>query len=268
MNIFNYRNYKQFLREIIEYAPNNGRGLRRKFADAAGCQLPYVSHVLNGDYHFNSEQIDGIAGLLKLRQVEHEYLLLLVQHQRAGTASLKKFYKKLVEDMVSKNKTIKSKIAPKDSLSSFDQAKYYSDWTFAAIHMLTTIPDFRTHAQIANKLNLSINKVESVTETLISYGILKYENNKLTPQKIDLHLEEKSDYIHQHHSNWRIKALQSLSEDQDDDLHYSLAFTIHPDDLPKVKEALGAAIKECASIIRPSEAKELAVICIDLFAMT
>lgn len=265
MNIFKYLKYKAFLTDWIDGSPNKGRGVRKKIAVAAGCQLPYVSHVLNGAYHFNSEQIDGIARLLKLRQVEHEYLLLLVQFERAGTDSLKKFYKRLIEDMAIKNTTIQQKLKSKNALSSLDRNTYYSEWTYSAIHMLATIPKFRTFNKIAEHLNLPLTKVEICVEKLISMGLLKLINGELHPQQVDLHLDKDSMNIRQHHTNWRIKALNSLDNMQEHHLHYSLAFTIKKEDFIKVREVISTAIKDSADIIRPSEEEDLAVLNIDLF---
>jgi uncharacterized protein (TIGR02147 family) len=268
MNLFKYIKYKDFLTDWIDASPNKGRGVRKKFADAAGCQLPYVSHVLNGDYHFNSEQIDGIAHLLKLRQVEHEYLLLLVQYERAGTVTLKKFYKKLIEDMALKNSTIKGKLKSKNSLSNLDRNIYYSEWTYSAIHMLATIPKFRTFNQIVEQLQLPLAKVEFYVEKLISMGLMKFTNGEFHSLQVDLHLDNDSVNIRQHHTNWRLKALNSLDNIQEHHLHYSLAFTIKKEDFIKVREIISSAIKESADIIRPSEEEELAVLNIDLFDLT
>src|SRR4051812_16373821 len=108
-NLFEYRDYKTYLLDIIRSSPSGGRGLRQQFAKAAGCQLPYVSHVLSGTYHFNAEQIDGIGKYLGFREQEQEFLINLVHLHRAATPSLKAFYKGLVERAAYKNTDLKER---------------------------------------------------------------------------------------------------------------------------------------------------------------
>ena len=49
-----------------------------------------------------------------------------------------------------------------DQLSDLEtQIKYYSHWSIAAIHVLLTIPEFRTRAAIAAKLNLSTTDINA-----------------------------------------------------------------------------------------------------------
>lgn len=266
-SIFEYRNYKVYLRELIESYPQGGRGLRKQLATAAGCQLPYISHVLNGDYHFSSEQIDGIARYLKLEDSEREFLLLLAQHQRASTNQLSNFYKKLIEKSASSHLSIKEKIKPKHSLSSEDRTIYYSSWVYAAIHMLITIPEFQVPSNIAKRLKLSDEKVMEVIKFLTTRGLAKTQNGRLQALQFDLHLEDSATSIIQHHTNWRLQAIDAVNFPQENDLHYSLAFTASHQDLIRIREALSDVIKKCADIIRPSPEEEISVFNVDLFRM-
>jgi uncharacterized protein (TIGR02147 family) len=267
-HLFSYRKYKEFLRDAIDGYPQNGRGLRKKLAAAAGCQVPYVSHVLNGTYDFSPEQIEGISRFLGLSQDEKEYLIHLVLFERAGTESLRLFYKAALDRLTEKNFQLKERINAKSTLDEHAKATYYSSWYFAAIHMLTTIPEFQSREKISQTLQLPIARVDQVIEFLLQNGLMEKKHNRLLSKSADLHLDNDSPLIAKLHTNWRLQALQSLDNQPTQDLHYSLVFTIAEEDIPKVRETLTKALEKCATIIRPSKEENLAALCVDLFRVS
>ncbi|HWU43627.1 MAG TPA: DUF4423 domain-containing protein, partial [Bdellovibrio sp.] len=99
---------------------------------------------------------------------------------------------------------------------------------------------------------------------LCDKGLAAKSANHYQTESPFLHLEIDSPLISKHHSNWRIKSLQTFN-DYPENLHYTVAFSVAKEDLPKVRERLTRAIEECAEIIRPSKEEDLACLCIDLF---
>jgi len=73
--------------------------------------------------------------------------------------------------------------------------------------------------------------------------------------------------IAKHHSNWRIKAIQSLDETHQNDLHYSSVITCSFDDSVKIKMALIQAIDEIRKIVRPSEDEGAYAYSLDFFGL-
>ncbi|MNL63272.1 hypothetical protein D3C87_1873970 [compost metagenome] len=82
-----------------------------------------------------------------------------------------------------------------------------------------------------------------------------------------LHLEKDSPLISKHHSNIRVRSMQSLDYAHDKDLHYSLIFSVAEKDKAKLREKLTQALEECADIILPSKEEDLAVLSLDLFTL-
>jgi hypothetical protein len=48
--IFDFWDYKDYLNQMADTQP---RGFKKKLSELSGCQTAYVSHVLNGQAHFN-----------------------------------------------------------------------------------------------------------------------------------------------------------------------------------------------------------------------
>ncbi|MEK7395435.1 MAG: hypothetical protein AAB116_00725, partial [Candidatus Poribacteria bacterium] len=92
-SIFEYKDYKAYLKEILNRRSENERGIRTRLAEAIYCHNGYVSQVLNGAAHFSLEQAEAINKYLGHNKDQSSYLLLLVQHARAGTSGLKEYFK-------------------------------------------------------------------------------------------------------------------------------------------------------------------------------
>ena len=75
--IYEYKNYKSFILDWIEKTPSKGRGQRRSIAEAIGCQNPFISHVLSGDYHFSAEQAEACSRYMGLNEQDSEFFLKL-----------------------------------------------------------------------------------------------------------------------------------------------------------------------------------------------
>ena len=71
--------------------------------------------------------------------------------------------------------------------------------------------------------------------------------------------------IAQHHTHWRMKAIQSLDSEKPEHLHYSSAVTVARADIPAVRKILLSAIEQVRKIVKDSKEDSLYVYCLDLF---
>jgi len=111
--------------------------------------------------------------------------------------------------------------------------------------MITTIPEYHTYDKIQSYFQLPMKKIKEVIEFLIEEGLLVKNMNRLQPAWLDLHLEKSSKLISKQHTNWRLQAIRSLDQDEINELHYSLVFTISRSDLAKIRQTLTIAIENC-----------------------
>ncbi len=267
-SVFEYQDYKKYLREVIENRPSHGRGEKSKIARALKCHLTYVSQVLNGKADFSVEQGEALNRHLGHRDEEAEYYLLLIMEARSGTRELKNFLGQRIRKLLEQRQVLKNRLQFDQTLSTENQATYYSAWYYAAIHLLVAMPEFQDKVAISKYLSLPISKVSEVIEFLVSSGLVKVNGHgRFQPGTVNLFLGNDSSLISKHHANWRLQALQSLERERAEELHYSSALTIAKSDLPKLRSILVSAIEEFREVVEKSKEEGLFCVCIDLFGL-
>jgi uncharacterized protein (TIGR02147 family) len=264
-DVYSWRDYKSYLLAVIENNPTGSRGTRKKLAEAIGCQVSHITNVLSGSGHLSQEQTEAASRFLDLDPQETEFLLLLVQYNRAGTLPLKEFYQRLLNARQRTNSPLKSRLKIPEALHTARENIYYSSWDFAAIHVLTSIPQFQTREAIAKKLSRPIARVDEVLAFLVDSGLCRKEGQKVIIEKPLLHLDKASLLASKHHVNWRLRSMAAMDGSGENDFHYSSVFTLSKQDYPKIKSILVQALSEATNVIKNSPEEDCAAICIDLF---
>jgi uncharacterized protein (TIGR02147 family) len=263
--IFDYKEYKAYLNDTIEKAPKKGHGMRSALAQAAGCQTAYISQVLNGSAHLSLEQAEGINRFLGHQRDEAQFFLLLIQYDRAGTPALKDRLRGQITELIERRLVLKNRLDVKKTLSREHQATYYSAWYYAAIHILLTIPEFRTVSAIAKRIGLPSKRVSEVLEFLISVGLAERAGDSYRVGATRIHLESDSPLIAKHHANWRMQAIQALDRGAEENLHYSSVVSVSKDDLLKIKSMLVQSIESAKAVIKDSKEETLCGFSLDFF---
>lgn len=264
-SIYEFDNYKTFLNTFIEQMPSHGRGVKKKLANALGCQGPFITQVLSGNLDFSMEHAVGIAQFLGMNQSETEHLVLLVSYNRAGTNDLKKLLYQSIEQAREKRKLIKNRMNMKEAIDKESEVIYYSSWHYQAVHMALTIPGLNSREAISQKLKLPLKKVDDVLHFLTEKNLIKKNMSKYEVTDLWLHLDKSSPMISKHHTNLRIKSIQSMDNIQKSDLHYSAIFSCANKDLLKLQEMLLKTLSDFNELVRPSKEEELACFNLDFF---
>jgi len=266
-SVFEFTNYKEFVLERIESAPKQGRGMRRELAQAMGCQVAYVSHVLAGDRHFSLEQAEALGRHLALRAEEVEFLLLLVEHNRAGTVGLRKLMENQIRDRRQNYQELHSRVEMHGKISEQDKTIYYSSWHFQAVRVALSLPQCRTAAAISKELSLPLGRVIEVLTFLIERGIAQEKNGQYFPGTTHVHLSSDSPHISRLHSNWRLHALRSLENGPGSDFHYSGVVSLSCEDFEKVQEILRKAVLDSLEMVKSSKEERMAIMNLDFYGM-
>jgi len=264
-SIFEYKNYKQYILDWIDKTPQQGRGMRKLIAEAIGCQTPFITHVLSGDYHFSLEQAEALAKYLTLNESETEFFLLLIQKSRAGTKSLENYFQKQITKKCEEETRLKERLKIKDQMSIEDQMIYYSNYQYAAIHMALLIPELQTVDQLHKYFNIPIQKILSILQFLLEHDLIEKKNYHYKVKKSILHLERDSPFLVSHHTQWRLKAIESIQQRNDANLHYSGVMSISQEDYNWVREKLAKFLEEVVDRVKDSKDETLATISFDLF---
>ena len=80
-----------------------------------------------------------------------------------------------------------------------------------------------------------------------------------------INLDSNSAYITKLHSNWRSKAIQSLDQEKESDLHFSGVYSLDHKTAAIIREALLDSISKQVKRIEEAPEKELFVMNVDFF---
>ena len=263
--LFDYHDYKTYLLAYLAHQPGKGRGIRSKMAEELGCRVAYVSQVLNNDAHFSLEQGEALNLFLNHTVDESEFFLLLLQMSRAGSVALRKRLRQQMQRALDKRSVLKERFDIKTTVNIEDQARYYGNWYYAAIHILTTIPEFQSKQAMARELGLPEVKVAEAVDFLVSIGVVKSERGRLVPGISRLFLGNDSPFINKHHINWRLRAIDSLDRDRASDLHLSTVVSLSKHDVSVIREILIRGIEDARRVIKASPEEEMHCLSVDLF---
>jgi len=266
MSLYEFISYKDFLKKALE-TKGTKRGIRTKLASFLKCQTGFISQVLNGNTHFSLEHCMRIGDFLNLDSEEKHFFMLLVQKEKAGTSELKNYYAMQLKDIIKRKNEIKNRIKVLSNLNEKDYVQYYSNWYYAAIHVLVSIPDYKTKEAISKKLNLSLKTTSEILKFLVEKGLIFENLGKYSIGKARIHLYRESPMIFKHHTNWRIEAIKSLENLNAQDLHYSSVITISKSDAVKIKNILLKSLEIIEPILLPSKEEEIFSICMDFFKL-
>lgn len=268
-SIFTAKNYKEFLNQQLEQASQTTKGAKSALAAAMACQTSYLSQVLHGEAHLSLEQAEKLAAHFGLNANETEFLYLLIQHDRAGTLGLRQHFSRKMDQIHRDRLSLKNRVQPNEEISKEDQSTYYSSWIYATIHVLLTIPEFRTPQEIAKKLKLSYEITRNALEFLVSSGLVVKKKNEFHPSKKRMHIGHDSSMVIRHHTNWRLHALQSLESKPHTitDLHYSSVVSISKTDASRIHEKLLREIQNAKNVIKDSPEEELFAFHLDFYEL-
>ncbi len=265
--VFQYRDYKTYIRDWILEHPNRGHGMKVRLARAAGCQTSYLSQVLKGAPHLSGEQIESIAREMGLNDKETRYLYFLLLLARAGTTDLKKLISSELKAIEDDRKKLANRILEKVEIDPEVQALYFSSWVYAAVHLVATGRSIKEIPALANELGLSKAEFHRVVQDLKKMGVLTESAGKLKAGVVRIHLPSDSPHIVQHHTNWRLRALGDIGKRSKDAFHYSSVVTISKEDAEAIHARLLIEIESVRSIVEKSPEEKAYCFNLDFFRL-
>ncbi len=266
-SLFEFDDYKDYLRAYIKSRPASGHGFKSSMAKAMNCQTAYVSQVLNANAQLSLEQAEELNKLFGHSESESEFFLLLVQENKAGTQTLRSRLKAQIKKILEKRHVLKDRFDIKKSLSPSDQMIYYSSWLYASIHILITISEYNEKEKIAEKFNLPLERVGKILDFLTETGLILKKGNHYSPGETKVFLGIDSPMLSKHLSNWRIKAIEALDKTIGKDLHLSSIYSLSRKDVTLIKEKLIKTVEESRQIIYASKEEELYCLNLDFFGV-
>lgn len=267
INIFDYDDYKDYLKDLEQERASMQRGFRSRLAESLECQNAYISQILNTHANFSLEQALKLTQFLQLPANETRYFILLVEYSRAGTPALKSYFQKDIKVLRESQLDLKGRVADAKELSLEHQNFYYSSWIYPTIHIMLTISEYRTIAKITAALRLDEQVIADAMLFLVSTGLAKETKGTFTPGDSQIHLSKGSPQIRQHHINWRLRATQSLTTEKDYDIHYSTVSSLSLADAEKLKTKMVQMIEDYVATIGPSKEETIYNFNLDFYSL-
>ena len=265
MNIFEAQNYKTFINRRIKQMPKGGRGQYRKMANYLAINSVNVSQIFKGDRHLTVEQACDLVDFFGLSDLEGQYLMALVESERAGTQKLKFAIQKRMDEILEKSQDLKQRLKQDKQLSEETKAIFYSNWYYSGIRLLSSVKGFRTPDAIAGYFDLPLSTVNRVLEFLVQTGLCKFEEGQFKMGPRSTHLEASSPLVTRHHMNWRVKGMEKMGNVSADELFLSLPASLSERAMKEIRKELVIAIEQITGIIDGSTEDQLACLNIDFF---
>lgn len=264
MNIYSYDDYRDLITTLLQV--KHGRGSKVKLAGILNCQPGYISQVLTkSKIHFSPENIIRISEFLELDVSQSDYLLTLLHKEKAGSENLKDFYETKLKKAKEEHLKVERQVQPNLELSGEVKAIYYSHWAYCAVHMLVSIEAYQKSELIAKKLKLNQDFAQKILNFLEEKSLIVKTGARYTVGKTRLHLQSSSPLIKSHHQNFRHKAITSLDEENQFNLHYSSVMTLSKKDALLIREQVLKLVASNDKILIPSENEDIICLNLDLF---
>jgi uncharacterized protein (TIGR02147 family) len=246
--IYQYSDYKTFLKERLADAPNSGRGMRSKLAAHLKVQNAYLSQVLNGNAHLSLEQADLANQFLELDPDECRYFITLVGKDRAGTTSLLRHFEGEINRQKKFQRDVASKFQKRQKLTVEDESIYFSIWYFVAIHHSISIEGLQTEDALIKKFGLPKWRVREALQFLTRGGLIKKTGEKYVVGKSEIFLSKDSPLFNRFHSAWRLQSIRSSEYRKKDDLFYTSVVVGSEASLELVRSRILEVAKEVSDI--------------------
>jgi uncharacterized protein (TIGR02147 family) len=267
ISIFLFSDYKVYLKEMVQ-ANKGVHGYKAQLAQAMRAPQSFLSQVLHSHVHLSQDHAFRLSGFWNLSADEQSYLLDLVNIARAGSRELQEYFKSRLAELKQRNEDLSKRFKQPKVETTDHQWAYYSAWHFAAVHLLLTIPDYRTCEKIALKLELPRATIDETLAGLESMGLAKRLGSKWEVTQKSIHLSKSSPVSPVNHMIWRQRAVQDMYRQQSQrGLHYTALHTLSKGDFDRIRFQLMESIERTRAIAAPSLEEELICLAIDLFVV-
>ncbi len=266
MSLFQYLNYRKYLRDYIHSLNKKGRGELTKIAAHLGVNTTLLSQVLSGSRDFSLEQTISLCAYLDLTDLETDYFSTLVQLERAGTEQLRNYLKKKLENLRKEGLKLSRRILHEKTLDDVSRAHFYASWIYSAIHLFTSTQENGVSLEeISNRFRLSRAKVIEAMQFLINAGLCDEINNKFRMKVQSTFIEKGSPFLSRHHANWRMKSIQKSESIADTEMIYTSQVSLSRRDFDHIREGLSQFVKDAMKRVVDSPPEDLACLNIDWF---
>jgi uncharacterized protein (TIGR02147 family) len=257
MRIFEFKSYRKFLQERSKSLPARGRGELTRIAQAVGVHTTMISHIMKGTTDFSLEQTLKLADYLNLNDLETDYLVALVQAERAGDVKTKAYCQSKVKQMQEQTMNLSARLKMQNDLSEEDRVFYYSSYTYSYVRLLCSIERFQNFEALQVETKIPAKRLRTILDFLLRCQLCEEKGNRYIYSPKPTYLEASSALVTRHHLNWRQKTQERMEGLRQEDLVFTFPTVLSEEDFLLIREKLVQAIEEVKKISGPSPTDHL-----------
>ncbi len=248
MTVFEALDYRTFIRDYSIQNKDGKRGFYNRMAKFLGTAPSLVTQVMKEQRDFTLDMTVQLIQFFGLSEPEGEHFVLLVQHAKAGTGEVKKYFEKKIAASKKKASDLSHRTGAQKVLTTPQRAIFYSDWYYSAIRLLTSLNSIHSPQDIARALELPIELVHNVLDFLLKNDLVIQSPSGLELGPLRTHIPQDSEFVARHHKNWRSHLLDRSHVRSQNEFIFTGPTTLSQDDAKTVAEKLRAFITELAKL--------------------
>ena len=260
--IIKYKDYKEFIRDSMPE-----RGSMQTLAKYLKVHPTYISQVFGGDKNINSEQGIRLCKFFQLDSFEQDYFIMLINYARAGSFELRQYWSAKISDAQETSKDVDGHRRKATSLTKSDEALFYSSWQFSAARLSTSLERIKTVDDVAEYLGISKGKAKKIIEFLLQTNLCVKQKDMLAMGPKRVHVKRDSDFVNNHHRNWRLKSMETLEHSSDENFRFTAPISVSQKGYNQLRQILLESVEQCANLVETSDPELLACVSFDLFQL-
>lgn len=266
MSIFNYLDYRSYLKATLKEKPKKGYGELSKWAQSCGVHPTLMSLILKGERDLSSEQAFALGQHLKLTALELEYFVLLIQYARSGTHEFKDYTHKKIMGLKVEATQVKKRFCHASELS--DEAKFifYSSFLYSALRLYCdTKKEGVSLDELIAKFNLDRVEILPKIEFLEQTGLIQNAKGRYTMGPARTLVSRESKHVIKHHQNWRLQAMLKAESLREEELMFTCPMSLSKKDFADFKRELTDLVQKFSTMLKESKSEEVGCFNIDWF---
>lgn len=267
MDIFSYSDYKILVNDLLLTKPNQGRGQYKRISEHLNVSSVLVSQIFKGAKDISIEQGHKLCDYFNFIELEKKFFVTLISSNRAGTFELRKFYDKELSELRKQAKSIVNRVKHKNVLSEEDKATFYSDWKYCGMRLACDLEQIVNIKDLSELFKVDENSIKSILEFLMTRGLVKSNSGNLEIGPSSTHISKASPMVKNHHRNWRLKALESLDNLDDNEIMYTAPMTTSKEVYKNLNKKILKLIDEFVEEASNADGEDLYYLNIDLRKM-
>ncbi len=263
MDIFKFDSYKQLINTHVSNLPKGGHGEFKRIATALKVHTTTISQVFKGDKHLTLDQAYRLALHLGLNELETEYFIQLTMLERESSHQLRSYLQKKLRAIKGQAQQAKNFVEPHSEITKEDLARFYSQWYYSALNLLSDTPKGVSAEEMSTRLNLPLGSVREAFEFLVQCGLNQKLQTRYKSLNRNTHIGKESPLASRHHINWRLRAIEKMNSLEDGDLAFTAPLTISKQHAPLIKQMILSLIKDISAQVAKSGSDSLFALNID-----